>query len=63
MPSHFLTDRLNLLACGKTLIYLVIFVFSELNTNERGKDEQVTVGWGSKETQFQGSIGKVFFNK
>uniref|UniRef100_A0A1I7XI19 Dolichyl-diphosphooligosaccharide--protein glycosyltransferase subunit KCP2 n=1 Tax=Heterorhabditis bacteriophora TaxID=37862 RepID=A0A1I7XI19_HETBA len=33
-------------------------VFRELNSLVQGKDELVTVGWGSKETQFQGSAGK-----
>lgn len=35
-----------------------VIVEQQIKMDERGENEQVNVGWGSKKTQFHGSLGK-----
>ncbi|CAJ0962929.1 unnamed protein product, partial [Mesorhabditis belari] len=61
-------DNENLVVVGDDLVYyfdrmLTLVAESPLIGESRGKDELVTVGWGSRETQFQGSVGKDARNK
>ena len=36
-----------------------VLVDRRLSANEKGEDQPVNVGWGSKQTQFHGSLGKM----
>ncbi|KLO09706.1 IkappaB kinase complex, IKAP component [Schizopora paradoxa] len=56
-------ESLVALITGENRILLMTNTFdtiseSALETTEEGEDQQVNVGWGSKTTQFHGSLGK-----
>ncbi|KAF7290054.1 polymerase II transcription elongation factor [Mycena chlorophos] len=56
-------DELLAVVTGEHKLTLMTATFDMLSdaplfTNELGEDAQVNVGWGSKQTQFHGSLGK-----
>ncbi|KAF7289209.1 polymerase II transcription elongation factor [Mycena indigotica] len=56
-------DELLAIVTGERKLTLMTSTFEMLSdtflfTNELGEDAQVNVGWGSKQTQFHGSLGK-----
>ncbi|KAG8926105.1 hypothetical protein FRC00_003257, partial [Tulasnella sp. 408] len=58
-PDH---DVLALVAGDGNILLMTkdydIIYEAPLRTTEKGEDQSVNVGWGSKETQFHGSLGK-----